>query len=61
MTPEIQSLYKLWLDRLDSADPMYEELASIEGNEAAITDRFYQEIVFGTAGLAASAAQEPTA
>ena len=51
MTPEIQSLYKLWLDRLDSADPMHEELASIEGDEAAITDRFYQEIVFGTAGL----------
>lgn len=51
MTPEIQSLYKLWLDRLDSADPMHEELASIKGDEAAITDRFYQEIVFGTAGL----------
>ena len=51
MTPEIQSLYKLWLDRLDPADPMHEELASIGGDEAAITDRFYQEIVFGTAGL----------
>ena len=51
MTPEIQSLYKLWLDRLDPADPMHEELASIGGDEAAITDRFYQEIVFVTAGL----------
>ena len=61
MTPEIQSLYKLWLDRLDSADPMHEELASIEGDEAAITDRFYQEIVLEPLDFAASAAQEPTA
>ena len=30
---------------------MYEELTAIRGNETEITDRFYQEIVFGTAGL----------
>ena len=43
--------YKAWLDRLDQNDPLYTELLAIEGNDAEITDRFYQEIEFGTAGL----------
>ena len=43
--------YNLWMSRLADDDPMKAELAAIEGNEAEITDRFYQEIVFGTAGL----------
>ena len=43
--------YKLWMENLPDGDPMKEELAGIAGNEAEITDRFYQEIVFGTAGL----------
>ena len=43
--------YKSWLDRLDQNDPLYTELLAIEGNDAEITDRFYQEIEFGTAGL----------
>ena len=46
-----QELYELWLKKLDSADPMRAELEAVRGNEAEITDRFYQEIVFGTAGL----------
>ncbi len=43
--------YKIWLSSLSHGDPMREELLSIEGNDEEIIDRFYQEIVFGTAGL----------
>lgn len=43
--------YETWLERLPKSDPLYEELLAIRGNEREITDRFYQEIVFGTAGL----------
>ncbi len=46
-----QELYELWLRELDPKDPLHEELESIRGNEEEIVDRFYQEIVFGTAGL----------
>ena len=51
MSPEILKIYETWLDRLDPSSPLHEELAAIAGDDAAITDRFYQEIVFGTAGL----------
>ncbi len=51
MTPEIEKLYCFWLEHLDPSDPMHEELIQIKGDDAGITDRFYQEIVFGTAGL----------
>ncbi len=44
-------LYELWLEKLPENDPMKKELEEIRGNDAEITDRFYQEIVFGTAGL----------
>ena len=43
--------YQEWLDRLPEGDPMRQELLSIRGNVKEINDRFYQEIVFGTAGL----------
>ena len=46
-----QELYELWLTRLPAGDPLREELLAIRGNDAEITDRFYQEIEFGTAGL----------
>lgn len=46
-----QQTYEKWLERLPKDDPLYRELASIQGQEAEINDRFYQEIVFGTAGL----------
>ncbi len=51
MTPEIEKIYHFWLDHLDPSDPMHDELTKIAGDDAGITDRFYQEIVFGTAGL----------
>ena len=43
--------YQLWLEKLPKDHPFYKELLAIDGNDAEITDRFYQEIVFGTAGL----------
>ena len=43
--------YQEWLDKLPDGDPMREELLSIRGDSREINDRFYQEIVFGTAGL----------
>ncbi len=44
-------VYELWLKNNDSSDPLWKELEAIRGNEAEITDRFYREIEFGTAGL----------
>ena len=43
--------YQIWLDKLPEEDPMRKELLSIRANRQEINDRFYQEIVFGTAGL----------
>ena len=43
--------YRIFREKLSRDDPYYEELLQMEGNEAAITDAFYQDIVFGTAGL----------
>lgn len=49
MTPE--KLYELWLEKIPADDELHKELEEIRGNQEEITDRFYQEIVFGTAGL----------
>ena len=43
--------YNKWRNKLDEADPLYEELLSIEGNDAEMEDRFYKDMSFGTAGL----------
>lgn len=43
--------YRIFLDNLEKDDPMYEELLSIKENPDEITDRFYKDIEFGTAGL----------
>ena len=51
LDPKIKAAYDTWLFRLDEDDPLHEELEHIQGDEREITDRFYQEIVFGTAGL----------
>ncbi len=44
-------VYESWLKALDKSNPLYKELEAIKSNEAEITDRFYREIEFGTAGL----------
>ena len=43
--------YDLWMEKLDGKDPLRAELEAVRYNEEEINDRFYQEIVFGTAGL----------
>ena len=43
--------YQIWLERLSEEDPLRRELLAIEQDDKEITDRFYREIEFGTAGL----------
>ena len=43
--------YLRWMEQLKDGDPLKAELAAIAGDENEIRERFYQEIVFGTAGL----------
>ena len=45
------SLYRFWLEKLPADDPLHTELEAAAEDEEGIIDRFYQEIVFGTAGL----------
>lgn len=44
-------VYEYWLEKLEKEDPLYQELEAIRNDPKEITDRFYQDIVFGTAGL----------
>lgn len=46
----IQEKYEYWLAQVQDAD-LLAELQDISGNEAAITDRFYRDLEFGTGGL----------
>lgn len=46
-----QEKYNEWLKRLPEDSDLREELTAIRENKEEINDRFYQEIVFGTAGL----------
>lgn len=48
---EAKELYSLWMEKLSPEDPLYKELDAIRDDEKEIYERFYQEIVFGTAGL----------
>ena len=48
---EIESRYRAWRSRPDLDPALAAELSSIEGEEAAITDRFYRDLAFGTGGL----------
>lgn len=51
MDAKINELYELWLARADEDPDLKAELQAIAGDEAAIFDRFYCELEFGTAGL----------
>ncbi len=46
-----REIYLNWLERIPETDELYMELLKIHDNDAEITDRFYQDIEFGTAGL----------
>jgi len=48
---DTKKVYENWLEKLNDNDSLYSELINIKDNEAEITDRFYQDIEFGTAGL----------
>ena len=46
-----QEIYRTWRAQPDLDPAMAAELAAIEGDEAAISDRFYRDLAFGTGGL----------
>ncbi len=47
----LNQLYDLWLKEAVADPDLHRELTDIAGNETEISDRFYQELSFGTAGL----------
>lgn len=51
MDSDMMQKYSLWLKNATEDSDLIEELKQIQGNEEQITDRFYQELEFGTAGL----------
>ena len=48
---DINALYKLWSEKAVLDADLQEELASIDGKEDEILDRFYKNLEFGTGGL----------
>ncbi len=44
-------LYRLWVEKTAKNQALAEELSAIAADEAAIEDRFYRELEFGTGGL----------
>lgn len=47
----INELYNRWLEKATLDKDITDELEKIKGNEAEISDRFYKNLEFGTAGL----------
>lgn len=47
---DINKLYSLWLEKATEPE-IVSELKAVEGNEAEILDRFWQNLTFGTGGL----------
>ena len=45
---DINALYRLWLEKAAGHPVLREELEAIRGDDAAIEDRFYRELEFGT-------------
>ena len=48
---QYQEMLNLWLDRAAEDPGLAAELNAIAGDEAAVTDRFYRDLEFGTGGL----------
>ena len=46
-----KELYARWLAQPALDDAVRQELAGIADDDAAITDRFYRDLEFGTGGL----------
>ncbi len=51
LKPHIAAAYAAWQAQPGLPEDLAAELASIQGDEEAITDRFYRELAFGTGGL----------
>lgn len=47
----INEKYKLWCEKATGDPDLVAELKSMEGNEALISEAFYKDLEFGTAGL----------
>ena len=48
---EIMEVYEQWLKATEGNEAVHSELVSVQGDLAAIEDRFFKEIEFGTGGL----------
>ncbi len=46
-----KELYQQWLEHATEDPDLQQELKSIAGDDAAISDRFYRDLEFGTGGL----------
>ncbi|MCD8094998.1 MAG: phospho-sugar mutase [Ruminococcus sp.] len=51
MTNKIMEAYKLWCEKATEDPDLISELQSVEGDDEAISDRFYRDLEFGTGGL----------
>lgn len=43
--------YRLWLEQTQGNEELHAELERIQNDPAAIEDRFYRDLAFGTGGL----------
>ena len=48
---QYQQVYDLWRARAVEDPDLRAELAAVQGDEAAVADRFYRDLAFGTGGL----------
>ncbi len=48
---QYQQVYDLWCARAVEDPALRAELAAVQGDEAAVADRFYRDLAFGTGGL----------
>ena len=48
---DIKKEYENWLQNATADPDLKAELESVSGNDAEISDRFYKDLEFGTAGL----------
>ena len=48
---QYQQVYDLWCARAAEDPDLRAELAAVQGDEAAVADRFYRDLEFGTGGL----------
>ena len=47
-----------WLDRAEEDPELIEELRAVETDEAAVSDRFYRHLAFGTGEIGRASCRE---